>query len=301
MSEIIGMHLTAKNWYNTKGVQLTFPVVTRECRGFGLSFVNDWLPTFSCASLANAALCAAGFVGLSSSSRLVASYAQSHPYTPDTPAYLHSMHNHTCAHLYTCILHTVTPEHTWHSCIPASYAQSQPCTPDTPAYLHPTHNHTHAHLTLLYTCILCTITPGHTWHSCIPASYAQSHPCTPVYLHPMDSHITRYVTNYTAVQNSYQETETPSAGTNLSAVSQHNPLPYQYMSKAIPDIQNHWSSMPKDDWLTRYDFPLVFYSNHRSRLNHCQIRSYCNSHERYVKQQATMYPMKPFTLFFFSA
>ena len=268
MSEIIGMHLTAKNWYNTKGVQLTFPVVTRECRGFGLSFVNDWLPTFSCASLANAALCAAGFVGLSSSSRLVASYAQSHPYTPDTPAYLHSMHNHIYAHL---------------------------------TLLHPTHNHTHAHLTLLYTCILCTITPEHTWHSCIPASYAQSHPCTPVYLHPMDSHITRYVTNYTAVQNSYQETETPSAGTNLSAVSQHNPLPYQYMSKAIPDIQNHWSSMPKDDWLTRYDFPLVFYSNHRSRLNHCQIRSYCNSHERYVKQQATMYSMKPSTLFFFSA
>jgi len=154
----------------------------------------------------------------------------------------HPTHNHTHTHLtllHTCILCTITPVHTWHSCIPASYTQSHPSTPDTPVYLHPMHNHTHAHLTLLHTCILRIITPMHTWHSCIPASYAQSHlgtPDTPVYLHPMDSHITRYVTNYTAVQNSYQETETPSAGTNLSAVSQHNPLPYQYMSKAIPDI-----------------------------------------------------------------
>jgi len=204
---------------------------------------------------------------------------------------------------HSCILCTITPVHTWHSCIPASYTQSHPSTPDTPVYLHPMHNHTHAHLTLLHTCILRIITPMHTWHSCIPASYAQSHlgtPDTPVYLHPMDSHITRYVTNYTAVQNSYQETETPSAGTNLSAVSQHNPLPYQYMSKAIPDIQNHWSSMPKDDRLTRYDFPLVFYSNHRSRLNHCQIRSYCNSHERYVKNNKPQCIQWSHSRYFFS-
>jgi len=59
-----------------KSTQLTFPVVTSECRGFGLSFVNDWAPTFNCASLANAALCEAGFVGFSSSSRFVASYVK---------------------------------------------------------------------------------------------------------------------------------------------------------------------------------------------------------------------------------
>ena len=68
--------LRQRYFQKQKGAQLTFPVVTRECRGFGLSFVNDWPPTFSCASPANAALCAAGFVGFSSSSRFVASWAQ---------------------------------------------------------------------------------------------------------------------------------------------------------------------------------------------------------------------------------
>ena len=95
------------------------------------------------------------------------------------------------------ILRTITPMHTWHSCIPAFYTQSHQCTPDTPVYLHPMHNHTHAHLTLLYTYILRTITPVHTWHSCIPASYTQSHPSTPdtpVYLHPMHNHTHAHLT-----------------------------------------------------------------------------------------------------------